>query len=93
MARHALMVRELVGEIYVLETTEGPLHGLFETFKRDLLHDLDPDAFADMVAQTVAYGLLSAATQSKAPDRLKQHFERLKRQAGQLLTEIAADSH
>ncbi|MEA3396002.1 MAG: DNA methyltransferase, partial [Chloroflexota bacterium] len=66
MARHALIVRELVGEIYALETAKGPLHGLFETFKRDLLHDLDPDAFADMVAQTVAYGLLSAATQSQS---------------------------
>jgi len=64
MARHAATVRELVNDVYALETGEGPLHQLYAIFKETLLHDLTPDAFADMVAQTVAYGLFSAATQS-----------------------------
>ena len=64
MARHAVTVRDLVNEVYGLETDEGPLRQLYSSFKEMLLHDLTPDAFADMVAQTVAYGLFSAATQS-----------------------------
>jgi len=65
MARHAAAVRDLVNEVYILETGDGPLHHLYAAFKETLLHDLAPDTFADMVAQTVAYGLFSAATQQK----------------------------
>jgi hypothetical protein len=64
MARHAATVRDLVNEVYALETGDGPLHQLYANFKEVLLHDLAPDDFADMVAQTVAYGLFSAAAQS-----------------------------
>jgi len=64
MARHAATVRDLVNEVYMLETDDSSLHQLYGNFKETLLHDLTPDAFADMVAQTVAYGLFSAATQS-----------------------------
>ena len=31
-----------------------------KTFQVVLVHDLDEDGFADMYAQTIAYGLLSA---------------------------------
>ena len=31
-----------------------------DAFKKALIHDLDDDGFADMYAQTIAYGLLSA---------------------------------
>jgi predicted helicase len=65
MASHAATVRDLVNEVYALETGDGPLHQLYASFKEVLLHDLIPDTFADMVAQTIAYGLFSAATQQK----------------------------
>ena len=64
MASHAATVRDLVNEVYALETGDGPLHQLYASFKEVLLHDLVPDTFADMVAQTIAYGLFSAATQT-----------------------------
>jgi hypothetical protein len=64
MARHAATVRDLVNDVYALETGDGPLHRLYDNFREVLLHDLTPEAFADMVAQTVAYGLFSAAAQS-----------------------------
>lgn len=64
MARHAATVRDLVSDVYGLETDTGPLHQLYANFKEVLLHSLTPHAFADMVAQTIAYGLFSAATQS-----------------------------
>lgn len=63
MAKHALTVRALIDEVYALESKEGALHQLYDNFKEILLHDLSPAAFADMIAQTVAYGLLSAAAQ------------------------------
>ncbi len=65
MACHAATVRDLVNEVYGLETRDGPLHRLYAAFKETLLHDLAPETFADMVAQTIAYGLFSAATQQK----------------------------
>ncbi len=43
-----------------IETPNGPLRKLMGGFKKALIHDLDEDGFADMYAQTIAYGLLSA---------------------------------
>lgn len=43
-----------------IETATGPLRTLMDAFKKALIHDLTDDGFADMYAQTIAYGLLSA---------------------------------
>ena len=43
-----------------IETKDGPVSKLMAAFKKSLVHDLDGDGFADMYAQTIAYGLLSA---------------------------------
>jgi len=43
-----------------IETDKGPLSRLMKAFQTWLVHDLDADGFADMYAQTIAYGLLSA---------------------------------
>ena len=40
--------------------SSGPLTKLMKAFQEALVHDLDADGFADMYAQTIAYGLLSA---------------------------------
>jgi len=42
------------------ETETGQLTKLMKAFQAALVHDLDADGFADMYAQTIAYGLLSA---------------------------------
>ena len=98
MARQARTVRELVEEIYDLEAVGGPLHRLYDSFKEVLLHDLTPVAFADMVAQTVAYGLFSAATQSDELTTIQQMVEMmpntnpfLKNLLSELTTEGAVD--
>ena len=64
LAHHAAMVRDLVSDVFELETKEGALHRLYESFRLTLLHDLEPGPFADMVAQTVAYGMFSARAHS-----------------------------
>jgi hypothetical protein len=47
-------------EALAIEAENGPLRTLMDGFKKALIHDLDEDGFADMYAQTIAYGLLSA---------------------------------
>ncbi len=60
LAKFARHTRELVREVYGYEAESGSLHRLHESFRTVLLQDLDADGFADMVAQTIAYGLFSA---------------------------------
>ncbi|MBW6518952.1 MAG: hypothetical protein K0A89_10685, partial [ANME-2 cluster archaeon] len=60
MAQLAIQIRDRVKEIFEYEMENGPLHGLFKNFKQVLIHDLTIDSFADMYAQTIAYGLFSA---------------------------------
>lgn len=65
MAQLAAVTREAVNEVYLYEKPGGPLHTLYDSFRRVLIHDLSADDFADMYAQTVTYGLFSArATRS-----------------------------
>ncbi len=60
MAQLARGTREQVNMVYQYERADGPLHKLYDSFRRVLIHDLEVDDFADMYAQTVTYGLFSA---------------------------------
>jgi hypothetical protein len=60
MARLAAQIRDQVTSVYDYEVASGALHKLYENFKKVLIHDLEIDTFADMYAQTIAYGLFSA---------------------------------
>jgi predicted helicase len=60
MARLAAQIRDHVMSVYDYEVASGALHKLYENFKKMLIHDLEIDTFADMYAQTIAYGLFSA---------------------------------
>ena len=53
-------IRARINTILEIETDKGPVSKLMAAFKQALVHDLDEDGFADMYAQTIAYGLLSA---------------------------------
>ncbi|MEX2117490.1 MAG: DNA methyltransferase, partial [Bacteroidota bacterium] len=60
LASLAARTRDLVLQVLRYERPDGPLHRLLESFQKVLIHDLKEDGFADMVSQTVAYGLFSA---------------------------------
>ena len=60
MAEVASGVRDEVRSLYEVETADGPLRQLFTELQQNLRSDLDPASFADMYAQTMVYGLLSA---------------------------------
>lgn len=60
LAELARNIRDRVKAALGIETDKGPLTKLMTAFREALVHDLDADGFADMYAQTIAYGLLSA---------------------------------
>lgn len=60
MAEIAKNIRDQINEIYKFEMSSGPLHTLFNEFKRVLISDLNLTQFSDMYAQTITYGLFSA---------------------------------
>lgn len=60
MADVARDVRDEVLALYEVETADGPIRRLLSDVREQLLHDLTPERFADMYAQTMVYGLLTA---------------------------------
>jgi len=60
MARHAQTIRDETQAVYEREPENGPLHEQLRAFRDTLLPELKPDQFADMYAQTIAYGFFAA---------------------------------
>ena len=65
MAHLARMIRDVAQETFKQEEVTGSLHEEYQAFKEVLLPDLEPDEFADMFAQTIAYGLFAARENSQ----------------------------
>lgn len=53
-------IRRRAAQVLTIETDRGHLRKLHKAFKDALIHDLSEGDFADMYAQTIAYGLLAA---------------------------------
>ncbi|MGH7643603.1 MAG: type ISP restriction/modification enzyme [Candidatus Dormibacteria bacterium] len=60
LARLAKRTERAVLDLYHAERATGRLHELHQSFRLALVHDLDVPQFADMIAQTVAYGIFTA---------------------------------
>jgi predicted helicase len=60
LAELARAIRDRIKAALAIETDKGELTKLMKAFQTALVHDLDAEGFADMYAQTIAYGLLSA---------------------------------
>lgn len=60
LAGLATEIRARANELLGAETDRGPMRTMLEAFRKNLIHDLDEDGFADMFAQTIAYGMLAA---------------------------------
>ncbi len=72
MAAIARLMRVTIARTFTDEDKGGTLHLQMEGFKKVLLHDLTQDQFADMYAQTIAYGLFAARCNVKG----SEHFTR-----------------
>ena len=60
MAAKARLLNEGVTRILALEGGVGPLHDLLRAYREILIGNLSPTDFADLQAQTAAYGLFAA---------------------------------
>jgi hypothetical protein len=60
LAGLAQKIRKRAKAVLALESEKGQLRRLHAAFKEALIHDLSQDDFADMYAQTISYGLLTA---------------------------------
>jgi REP element-mobilizing transposase RayT len=67
MAALARLIRDLIQRAFQDEDKGGSLHHQLEAFRKVLLHDLEPDDFADMYAQTICYGLFAARCSAAVP--------------------------
>ena len=73
----ARSIRDRIQTTIAIETESGRITKLMEAFQKALVHDLDAVSFADMYAQTIAYGLLSARIadpQKKTADDFAGHM-------------------
>lgn len=60
LAALASEIRARANQLLEAETDQGPMQTMLAAFRRNLIHELNEDGFADMFAQTIAYGLLAA---------------------------------
>lgn len=70
MASKARLLAAAIREAFATgdEYDNGQLQGEYEAFKKVLLHDLKTDDFADIYAQTIAYGMFAARLHDKTPE-------------------------
>jgi predicted helicase len=68
MARLAKLIDELIRQAFQSEAATGDLHAQYDAFQKVLISDLSVDQFADMYAQTIAYGLFAARCNHVGPN-------------------------
>lgn len=71
LAHLATVIKKSVLTSINAETEKGPWRKLMMAFQDTLIKDLDSDQFADVIAQTISYGLLTARLSSEGPISLK----------------------
>ena len=69
MAGKARLLRDII-EQALLQDGDNPteLRCYMEDFRKTLLHDITPKKFADIYAQTIAYGMFAARLHDETPD-------------------------
>lgn len=70
MASKARLLADTINEVLKREndSTSQQLLGQFEAFKRVLIHDITHESFADVYAQTIAYGIFAARMHDKTTE-------------------------
>ena len=71
MASKARLLAETIKKSFSEENNSydnRQLQGQYEAFKKVLIHDLTTDAFSDIYAQTIAYGLFAARLHDTTPE-------------------------
>ena len=87
LAKRTRMLREVVARQLLAEAdAPGALGGFFEAFQTYLIGTLTPEAFADLFAQTITYGLFAARTRTPDERRFNRRvaFDRIPHTIGVL---------
>jgi len=66
MANKAALIKDVLTN--ALNDGEASLSGQYEAFKANLIHDIKPQDFADIYAETIAYGMFAARLQDPTRD-------------------------
>ncbi len=69
MAGKARLLRDII-EQALIQDGDNPteLRGYMEAFRQVLIHDISPKTFADIYAQTIAYGMFAARLHDETPE-------------------------
>ena len=69
MAGKARLLADVIGRTLTKDVDEqGEIYGQMCAFKEVLMHDITPESFADLYAQTIAYGMFAARLHDLTPD-------------------------
>ena len=68
MAGKARLLRDIIEQALIQDgDTPTELRGYMEAFRQVLIHDITPKTFADIYAQTIAYGMFAARMHDNSP--------------------------
>lgn len=77
MAGKALLIKDVLFQtLRIDEGLQTDLAGQFKAFKEHLIHDITPEDFADIYAETIAYGMFAARLHDTSLDTFSR-FEAL----------------
>ena len=69
MAGKARLLRDIIEQALIQDgETQTELRGYMQAFQQVLIHDITPKTFADIYAQTIAYGMFAARLHDNTPD-------------------------
>lgn len=91
MAELAKGIRIRVNKVLELESENGHLRQLHKAFKNNLIADLSDDAFADMFAQTITYGLFTARASRSSGALVADNLSDMVPSTNPFLKELLAD--
>ena len=68
MAGKARLLRDIIEQALIQDgETQTELRGYMQAFQQVLIHDITPKTFADIYAQTIAYGMFAARLHDNTP--------------------------
>lgn len=73
MAGKARLLADVIEKSFTQGDADGNLEGQMNAFKEVLIHDITPKEFADVYAQTIAYGMFAARMHDSTPDTFSRH--------------------
>ena len=69
MAGKARLLADVIRQSLTQDIDEqSDIYGQMQAFKEVLMHDITPESFADIYAQTIAYGMFAARLHDETPD-------------------------